>query len=73
MKVPVIAIMSSDCDIAKITTPVVINDALKASVNLALEELTNAYIDGRKKFTPAAPQRFVRTQDTRPRTTAPRA
>ena len=73
MKVPVIAIMSSDCDVAKITTPVVINDALKASVTLALDELTNAYLEGRKNFTPAVPQRFVRTNDTRPRVSTPRA
>lgn len=69
MKVPVIALMSSDCDVSLITKPVVINDALKASVTLALSELTTAYMEGRKNYTPA-PVRSTRP-DTRP--TAPRA
>lgn len=73
MKIPVIAIMSSDCDVKKVTTPVVLNDALKASVALVLEELSTAYAEGRKKFTPAVPQRFVRTNEVRPRTAFPMA
>lgn len=62
MKIPVIALMGSDCDISKITKPVVINDSLKASVTLALEELTNAYLEGRKNFTPAPARTAVGTQ-----------
>lgn len=65
--IPVIAIMSSDCDVAKVTKPVVVNDALAASVKLALSELTGAYIEGRKTFTPP-PVRAPRTE-FRPRTT----
>lgn len=72
MKIPVIAIMSSDCDISKVTMPVVINDALHSSVTLALTELTNAFIEGKKSFTPIAPMRtMTRTVDSRPRTQAP--
>jgi small subunit ribosomal protein S2 len=73
MKVPVIALMGSDCDASLISTPMVLNDASKASIALVLEELTNAYVEGRKNFTPAVAPRYTRTVDTRPRTnTAPR-
>jgi len=68
LKIPVIAIMSSDCDVSKITKPVVINDALHTSVTLALDELTNAYLEGRKNFTPAVPVRTVRPTENRART-----
>lgn len=66
MGIPVIAIMSSDCDVSKVTKPVIINDALAASVTLALSELTDAYLEGKKSFTPA-PARTSRPE-MRPRT-----
>ncbi len=53
MNIPVISIMSSDCDIKKVTKPVLLNDALTSSIELALEELTTAYTEGKKKYTPA--------------------
>lgn len=53
MKVPVVAIMSSDCDTSKVNKPVVVNDTLTNSINLALDELTEAYLEGRKNYTPA--------------------
>ena len=59
--IPVVAIMSSDCDVSKITQPVIVNDALTSSVTLALSELTDAYLEGRKNYTPA-PVRTVRTE-----------
>ncbi len=64
LNIPVIGIMSSDCDITKVTKPVVLNDALGSSVTLALSELTDAFLEGRKNYTPAprAPR-----PDTRPR------
>ena len=71
IKIPVIAIMSSDCNVSLITKPVVINDALNASVTLALSELTGAYLEGRKNFTPAVPVRAVARPDARPRVQAP--
>jgi len=68
MKIPVIAIMSSDCDVSKVTKPVIINDALKASVTLALSELTEAYLEGKKSFTPAPVRSTTTRTDVRPRT-----
>jgi len=68
MKIPVIAIMSSDCDVSKITKPVIVNDALASSVTLVLSELTDAYLEGKKSFTPA-PARPPRL-DSRPKTSS---
>jgi small subunit ribosomal protein S2 len=65
--VPIIAIMSSDCDAAKITYPVVVNDSLQASVSLILEELAAAYKEGTSAYTP----RPVVAREVAPR--APRA
>lgn len=61
MRVPVIGIMSSDSNLKRVTTPVVVNDALQSSVRLVLGELTDAYLEGRKSHTPAP----VDTQRTR--------
>jgi len=66
LKIPVIAIMSSDCNVSKVTKPVIVNDALASSVELALSELTAAYLEGRKNYVPVA--RPARTE-TRPRST----
>lgn len=68
LNIPVIAIMSSDCDISKVSKPVVVNDALGSSVTLALTELTDAYLEGRKNYTPA-PARAARPE-IRPRTSS---
>jgi small subunit ribosomal protein S2 len=61
--IPVIAIMSSDCDASKIAYPVVVNDSLQTSVSLVLEELASAYKEGAAAYVPrpVAP----RTPDTR--------
>ncbi len=77
MKIPVIAIMSSDCDVSKVTKPVLINDASNASVTLALSELTEAYLEGRKSYTPAPvrtsrPEMRPRTSHSSSRPTTPR-
>jgi small subunit ribosomal protein S2 len=55
--IPVIAIMSSDCDASKIDYPVVVNDSLQTSVALILEELAGALKEGISAYTPrpAAP------------------
>lgn len=50
MKVPVIGILSSDCDVAKITYPVLVNDALQSSVGTVLGELAAAYSEGVAAF-----------------------
>lgn len=46
--IPVIGIMSSDCDIADAKFPIVTNDASRATVELLLNELASAYEQGRK-------------------------
>lgn len=53
--IPVIAIMSSDCDAAKIKFPVVANDSLQTSVSLLLEELAAAYKEGASAYVVARP------------------
>jgi small subunit ribosomal protein S2 len=52
--IPTIGIMSSDNDVKKVTYPIVINDTLRPSVSLALDELTAAYTEGKQSFTPVA-------------------
>ncbi len=61
--VPVIAIMSSDCDASKIDYPVVVNDSLQTSVALILEELASSLKEGASAYTPrpAAPREAVRS------------
>lgn len=46
LNIPVVAIMSSDCDISKVTKPVVVNDSHTKSVALALSELAMAVREG---------------------------
>lgn len=46
--IPVIGIMSSDCDIKDAAYPIVTNDASRATVALMLEELSAAYEAGLK-------------------------
>ncbi len=53
-KVPVIAIMSSDCDASLIKYPVVANDALQASVAMLLGELAASYKEGKSAYVPVA-------------------
>jgi small subunit ribosomal protein S2 len=50
--VPVIAIMSSDCDASLINYPVVVNDSLQTSVSLILEEIATAYKEGASAYVP---------------------
>lgn len=49
---PVVAVMSSDNNVASVTYPVILNDALTASVSLALDELIGAYVSGKAEYTP---------------------
>lgn len=50
--IPIIGIMSSDCDASKIAFPVVVNDSLQTSVTLVLDELVSAYKEGTSAYTP---------------------
>ncbi len=61
-RVPVMAIMSSDCDASKITYPIVVNDSLQASVDTVLAELVAAYIEGKAAY--VAPKPVARPTTT---------
>ncbi len=72
IKIPVVAIMSSDCNAAKVTKPVIVNDTLTKSIELALSELVEAYLEGKKNFTPA-PERQRSNRGSFNRTRTPRS
>ncbi len=46
--IPIIALMSSDCDLKDAAYPIVMNDASRDAVKLVLSELATAYESGRK-------------------------
>ncbi|HRH55934.1 MAG TPA: 30S ribosomal protein S2 [Candidatus Paceibacterota bacterium] len=46
--IPVIGVMSSDCDLKDATYPVVVNDASRDTIALVLDELASAYEAGLK-------------------------
>jgi small subunit ribosomal protein S2 len=64
--IPVMAILSSDCDASKVQYPVIGNDSLQTSVKLLISELTDAYAEGKAAYIPKP----VEARPTRP--TAPR-
>ncbi len=47
MQIPVIAIANTDCDISNIELPIVMNDSSRASIELVLNTLAEAYANGR--------------------------
>jgi len=51
-KIPVIAIMSSDCDASQVELPIFANDSLQTSVSIILDELAGAYSEGKSAFVP---------------------
>lgn len=53
LNIPIIAVMSSDCDAAVATHPIVVNDALQSSVSLVLGELAAAISEGAASATPS--------------------
>lgn len=52
MKVPVIGIMGTDCNLTEVTYPVLVNDALQSSVKLILGELVDSLLEGKTQFIP---------------------
>lgn len=60
--IPIVGIMSSDNDVSKITYPVIVNDALQASISLAVRELIDAYAAGKEEYVPKP----SRTAESRP-------
>lgn len=67
--VPVIGVMSSDNNLAQVQYPVVVNDALQASVQIVMSELVDAYLAGTAAFVPPKPA----AKSTTRRTSAPTA
>jgi len=59
LNIPVLGITSSDSNLTNIAYPIVVNDALQASVALVLEELVSAYKEGAQDAA-AAPKKDVR-------------
>lgn len=57
--IPIIAIMSSDCDASKVAYPVLANDSLQASVTVLLDELATAYKAGKDAYVPKVPVKPV--------------
>ena len=52
MNIPVIAVTSTDADLDRISYPILVNDALQASVDLVLQELADALSEGKSAFVP---------------------
>lgn len=50
--IPVVGIMNSDCNVREVTKPVIMNDAHRNSIMLALSHLLAAYDSGRAAFVP---------------------
>lgn len=71
MKIPVIGIMSSDCNVTDVTYPVLINDSLQASVAIALQELTDAFASGKSTFVPKPVVARTESRPIRPRSATP--
>jgi small subunit ribosomal protein S2 len=71
MKIPVIGLMSSDCNVKDVTYPILVNDSLQGSVSAILSELTSAIAEGQAAYVPkpVAPRTEFRPRPT----TAPRA
>ncbi len=72
LRIPIVAIASSDCNIADLSYPIVINDSLHASVKLVLDELVTALKAGQQAFVPAPVSSAAPRSETsrRTRTTA---
>ena len=62
LNIPVIGITSSDTNLRLIDHPIVVNDALQASVSLILGELVEAYKDGKVEFVAPVKKEEVRTR-----------
>lgn len=62
LNIPVVGVSSSDGNLRNLTYPVVVNDALRSSVGLVLEELVSAYEEGKSAYVP--PQRQERPRRT---------
>jgi small subunit ribosomal protein S2 len=50
--IPVLAVLSSDCDASQVKYPVVANDSLQSSVSILVHELVEAHAEGKAAFVP---------------------
>ena len=49
MRLPIIALAGSDCDISQIEYPIVANDASRSSIKFFVDEIASAYREGKEK------------------------
>ncbi len=61
LKIPVVAIANSDCDVRAIKYPIPANDSNRSSITYVLSQLAEAYREGAKR----APARVVEAQPTK--------
>lgn len=52
MNIPLVGVMSSDCDASKVNYPVLVNDSLQESISLVMNELISSYIEGKSAYVP---------------------
>lgn len=52
LNIPVIGVMSSDCNIAEVTHPILVNDSLQKSISLIMKELTDSFAEGKSAYVP---------------------
>jgi small subunit ribosomal protein S2 len=62
LNIPVIGIVSSDTNLKEVDYPIVANDTLQTSVRTLLEELGNAYAEGKSEFVPASQREEVKAR-----------
>jgi len=60
LKIPVVGITNSDANMKQLTYPIVVNDGIRASVSLVLDELVDAYQAGKAEY-------VVPTKPTKPK------
>ncbi|MEK7567531.1 MAG: 30S ribosomal protein S2 [Patescibacteria group bacterium] len=51
LKIPVIALLNSDCNLKEVNYPVPGNDSLKSSISIFLDEMVQSYKEGLKSIT----------------------
>ncbi|MEZ4104260.1 MAG: 30S ribosomal protein S2 [Candidatus Paceibacterota bacterium] len=62
MKIPIIGIMSSDCNIKEVNYPVLVNDSLQDSISLVVDELVKSFTEGKEAY---VPKQSTRTETRR--------
>lgn len=55
LKIPVVALLNSDCDRSSIAYPIPANDASRETLSVVLDEITKTYLDNIPAAAPVAP------------------